>query len=139
MGLDKDGVLIIEPCEHPNVPEPTFDEFKAKGMATEDIRKRWPRSWGTCTTLRQDGHQVRELFALHLWRLVMEEFTSEFTILEDLRAARAEVKKQMELVNREMDERAREGHLWHNGQCIAWSDYEAAFARLESLRKRYGV
>lgn len=35
-------------CKHPDIPQPSFDEEAAKGLSTEEIRKRWPRVYTEC-------------------------------------------------------------------------------------------
>ena len=35
-------------CDHPRLPTPHFDEEAARDMEAHEIRKRWPRTWGTC-------------------------------------------------------------------------------------------
>ena len=60
-------------------------------------------------------------------------------MIEELKQAAAEVKKQRELVEQEMDERGSEGKLWQNGLCKAWPAYMMAHEAQSNLREKYGV
>lgn len=35
-------------CGHGEREVPVFDQEAARGLATEEIRKRWPRIWDVC-------------------------------------------------------------------------------------------
>lgn len=61
--------------------------------------------------------------------------TSNDELLE-LRSARAEVERLKAEIRAEMLSKAREGHLWSNGQCRAWDAYERAEAHLSATRER---
>jgi hypothetical protein len=60
-------------------------------------------------------------------------------MVEKLKKAAEEVDKQRALVEQEMAERGNKGHLWHNGMCKAWPDYEKAISVQAELRAKFGV
>jgi hypothetical protein len=35
-------------CHHPSLPKPAFDEAVARGLDASEVRRRWPRVFGTC-------------------------------------------------------------------------------------------
>lgn len=49
------GALPTADCAHPDPAQcghprtlPPFDEAAAHGLSAEEVRRRWPRFWGTC-------------------------------------------------------------------------------------------
>lgn len=63
----------------------------------------------------------------------------QISVIEELRAASAEVQKQRVLVEQEMEEKGRRGKLWENGMCAAWPAYQRAIKAQDELRARHGV
>ena len=56
-----------------------------------------------------------------------------------LRSAELIVKHYAEEIQTEMRDQGNKGHLWQNGRCKAWPDYERAVANQQMLRAKYGV
>lgn len=69
----------------------------------------------------------------------MSNQLSAETVLDRLRAAKAEHDRQRQLVIDEMNERGSQGQLWRNDKCKAWPDYERALTNLNLVRKECGV
>jgi hypothetical protein len=65
-----------------------------------------------------------------------EKIPNQNEILDELKRAKAEMKRCMELVNQEMNNTNR---LMTNQETKAWPEYVNALAMLESLRNKYDV
>jgi len=60
-------------------------------------------------------------------------------IIEELKLASDEIRKQKALIEAEMEEKGRKGKIWQNGMCMAWPAYERAIKVQANLREKYGV
>ena len=39
---------MSQECEHPKLKDPPFDETAARGLSSNEVRKRWPRVEEEC-------------------------------------------------------------------------------------------
>lgn len=60
-------------------------------------------------------------------------------VLQQLRAARAEVETHKVAVIADLRDKADRGEAWQAENCAAWSSYVAARQVLEDLRDKYEV